>query len=115
MATDSPIGTKIRRARERKRMSQDELAAAVGVSRSAVNAWENDRAYPRNSVGALEDILGIDLYSPPAPASHDQRQKLIANLKELTATLEEEDTGDSDNHESTAPVRTSPAWKARPA
>lgn len=61
MSTGTRIGTTIRRARERKRMSQEDLAGKLGVSRSAVNAWENDRAYPRNSIGALEEILGINL------------------------------------------------------
>lgn len=42
-------------------MTQSELAGRLRVSRSAVNSWENDRTYPKNSVGALEDILGIDL------------------------------------------------------
>lgn len=64
MAPSNRIGTKIRRARERKRMSQAELADALSVSRSAVNAWENDRAYPQSSIGALEEILGIRLDEP---------------------------------------------------
>ena len=46
---------------ERKRMDQVQLARALGVSRSAVNAWINDRTYPLNSVGALEDVLGVSL------------------------------------------------------
>ena len=48
----------------------------LGVSRSALNAWENDRAYPRSSIGALEELYGISLddeggavvpESPPDP------------------------------------------------
>ena len=61
------IGTTIRRARERKRMSQKKLAEELGVSRSAVNAWENDRAWPQNSIGALEEVLGISLGEEPEP------------------------------------------------
>jgi len=62
MATTEPaLGKAIRRARERKRMSQKELGDAIGRSRSAVNAWENGRAVPANSIGALEDVLGVDL------------------------------------------------------
>ncbi len=61
MAADTRIGTKIRRARERKRMSQQDLADVLGVSRSAVNAWERGRAHPRSSIGALEEVLGIVL------------------------------------------------------
>lgn len=63
MASDEPprIGTRIRRARERLRMTQSDLAGKLKVSRSAVNSWENDRTYPKNSIGALEHVLGIDL------------------------------------------------------
>jgi transcriptional regulator with XRE-family HTH domain len=46
---------------ERKRMNQVQLAAALEVSRSAVNAWINDRAYPLNAIGALESVLGVSL------------------------------------------------------
>lgn len=42
-------------------MDQNQLARALGVSRSAVNAWINDRAWPQNSIGALEKILGVSL------------------------------------------------------
>lgn len=61
------IGKTIKRARERKRMSQAEAAAALGVSRSALNAWENDRAYPRSSIGAIEELYGISLDGEPEP------------------------------------------------
>ena len=61
------IGASIRRARQRLRMSQDDLALKVGASRSAVNAWERDRAWPRNIV-ALEEVLGITLDGDAAPA-----------------------------------------------
>lgn len=61
------IGKTIRRARERKRISQQEAAERLGVSRSALNAWENDRAYPRNSVGALEELYGISIDDEPEP------------------------------------------------
>ena len=66
MATESRIGVRIKRARERKRMRQQDLAAAVGVSRTTVDAWEHNRAYPRNRIGALEEVLGISLDDAPA-------------------------------------------------
>lgn len=42
-------------------MTQGELAAALGVSRSAVNSWENDRAVPQGSIGAIEELLDITI------------------------------------------------------
>ena len=59
------IGLRIRQAMERKRLDQAAVARKLGVSRSAVNAWINDRAWPANSVGALEDLLEISLYEVP--------------------------------------------------
>ena len=67
-ASSAPkIGRIIKRARERTRMSQAEAAAALGVSRSALNAWENDRAYPRSSIGAIEELYGIVIDGSPEP------------------------------------------------
>lgn len=74
------LGLRIRRARERKLMSQADLAGAIGKSRAAVNSWENGRAHPRSSIGAIEAVLGINLTAdddqPPAitPANDDERQ-----------------------------------------
>jgi transcriptional regulator with XRE-family HTH domain len=64
--TAPTLGSRIRRARERKRWTQQELADAVEVSRDAVVRWENDQRTPRNRIGALEEVLGIDLTSVPA-------------------------------------------------
>lgn len=61
MATDTRIGTTIRDARERKQWTQQQLAKLAGVAVRTVNDWENDRSYPRNRVGALEELLGIRL------------------------------------------------------
>jgi transcriptional regulator with XRE-family HTH domain len=59
-------------------MSQAELGVAVGASRSAVNSWERGRSYPRNRIGAIEDVLGISLDEAP-PADH--RDDLLEQLR----------------------------------
>jgi transcriptional regulator with XRE-family HTH domain len=59
-------------------MTQAELGLAVGVSRSAINSWERGRSYPRNRIGALEEVLGIRLDEAP-PADH--RDDLLAQLR----------------------------------
>jgi transcriptional regulator with XRE-family HTH domain len=63
------LGIRIKRARERKRWSQQQLAAALGVGARSVGRWERGEAEPRNSIGALEAVLGVDLTSgePPDP------------------------------------------------
>lgn len=67
LMTASPpsLGARIRRARERAKLSQEELANAVGASVRAVGDWENDRRKPRNRLGAIEEVLGISLDGEP--------------------------------------------------
>lgn len=65
MATDTRIGTSIKRARERKRWTQRQLADALGVDRKTVDNWENHRTSPRSSIGALEEVLGVSLTGQP--------------------------------------------------
>jgi len=60
--TDVPsIGLRIKRARERRRWTQRQLADALGVNIKTVDNYENDRTRPRNSTGAIEEVLGISL------------------------------------------------------
>lgn len=65
MAPDD-LGLRIRRARERKRWNQQQLADAIGVGVRSVGRWERGTV-PRNAIGALEDVLGVDLTSTAAP------------------------------------------------
>jgi transcriptional regulator with XRE-family HTH domain len=44
MSHPADIGARIRTAREKQGWTQDQLASAVGVSRSAVAQWETGRA-----------------------------------------------------------------------
>lgn len=60
-----PIGMKIKRARERLRMTQAQLAAALGVTQKTIDNWEHDKRYPKSAIGALEDVLGISLDEAP--------------------------------------------------
>lgn len=48
----------LRTARLRKRLSQDRLAAMIGVTKSAVSGWENRREAPAASrLAAIDDAL----------------------------------------------------------
>lgn len=55
------LGARIASAREAAGMSQDDLADAVGASNTTVRNWEKGRAYPRDSIGRIEAVLGITL------------------------------------------------------
>jgi len=67
-ATDKPqfapagVGRRIREARRARGWTQDDLAHAIGVSRSAVAQWETDRAgQVRANLGRVADLLGLSL------------------------------------------------------
>ena len=84
MAAELALGTRIRRARERKRWTQQQLADALSVSVRTVNDWENDRTQPRSSIGALEHVLGVSLdESAPdryRPVSDELRRMIAESL-----------------------------------
>jgi transcriptional regulator with XRE-family HTH domain len=112
MARNPPsLGARIRRARERAQLSQEDLARLVGASKRAVGDWENDRRKPRNRLGALEEVLGVPLDAEPEPEpaipksllreieatdglTEDERQAVIAAI-ERTLAKERGETGAS--------------------
>lgn len=54
------LGDRIRKARERRRWTQQELADLVGVSRETVGNWETGQTSPRNRMQRLIEVLGSD-------------------------------------------------------
>lgn len=55
-------GEVIKRLRESKRMTQEELAEKISVSSKAVSKWETGRGYPDiSSLEPLADTLGISV------------------------------------------------------
>ncbi|KYG28118.1 helix-turn-helix domain-containing protein [Alkalihalobacillus trypoxylicola] len=56
------IGEKIKSARQEKKLTQQELANQLHISRSAISNWENERNYPDlQTVIHLSDVLEISL------------------------------------------------------
>jgi transcriptional regulator with XRE-family HTH domain len=68
MASDPPsLGARIRRARESRRLTQPQLAEAIGVSVRAIGDWENNRTRPKNRLGALEEFFRVSLTGDEEP------------------------------------------------
>ncbi len=54
------LGEDIRRARERARMTQTDLATALGVNESTVSNWERGRSNPKNRLTLIREVLHMD-------------------------------------------------------
>lgn len=56
------IGEKLRTARDRAELTQEEAALRLGVSRQTVSNWENDRSYPDLAATiTLGELYGLTL------------------------------------------------------
>jgi transcriptional regulator with XRE-family HTH domain len=93
MATDPRLGTKIKRARERKRWTQQELADRIEVDRKTIDNWENGRTSPRSSIGALEDVLGVVLTAGEEPGE-ESAADVARRLERLLREREEDERDD---------------------
>lgn len=85
-ASDPPtLGGRIKRARHLRRLSQEQLAAAVGVSVRTVGSWERDETEPRN-IPVIEEYLGASLASSDraefVPADDDEARIWAMNEPE---------------------------------
>jgi transcriptional regulator with XRE-family HTH domain len=83
------IGAQIRRARQLLNMRQQDLADKLGVSRSAVDGWENNRSYPQRNLARLEQLLGVRFDGTPMPRVIPQNEWQRLILEDETLPLDE--------------------------
>lgn len=55
------VGKRIKAARQRKGLTQDQLAELVHTSKASVSNWERDKHSPDSAIPRLEDALDITL------------------------------------------------------
>lgn len=57
------VGKRIRQARQKRHLSQAELAYLVGVSPTTVSRWERGHTIPRSRahLEKIKAVLGLDL------------------------------------------------------
>lgn len=100
-------GDVIREHRERARLTQDDVAVALGKTEGAVSQWETGRTHPRratalrlddllNAGGAIAGVLGYvkpaATRGGPSLASVDRRVTELGQLvQELTARVDAQD------------------------
>lgn len=75
------IGAKLRAARQKSAMTQEQAAEQLGVSRQTVSNWENNRTYP--------DIISVvrmsDLYAISLDALLKEEEKTMSDYTEYLA------------------------------
>ena len=56
------IGTKLQQARLQAKMTQEQVAEVLGVSRQTLSNWENEKTYPDIiSVIKMSDLYAVSL------------------------------------------------------
>lgn len=75
------FGEKLKQLRERSGMTQDDLAAKLYVSRTAISKWETNRSYPSiDSLKAIQQEFGVSI--DDLVSDEDVKGSLVARQKE---------------------------------
>jgi transcriptional regulator with XRE-family HTH domain len=53
------IGDRIKRSREFKKITQEELADRLGVQRNTIWRWENEKAFPTKPIVEIAQALSV--------------------------------------------------------
>lgn len=83
------IGEQLKKLRESKGFSQEDVAKKIGVTRQAVYKWENDKSYP--------DIDNLILLSEMYNVTLDELIKGKRNIKEKIHIDEEDEDFEKEN------------------
>lgn len=87
---DLPTGEQIRRAREARRMTQEQLARELGVGTRSIGRWERGEAVPRSALGAIRQLLDLednrdDAQAGPRLADASDGELLAEVARRMTA------------------------------
>ena len=79
------MGGRLLRARDAAGLTINELATRLGVKRSTVQAWENDRSQPRaNRLQMMAGMLNVSLswllHGVGTGPSEDERNQLLESM-----------------------------------
>ncbi len=76
------LGEQIKQAREKKNLSQEDLAERIGVSRQAVSKWENDTSVPQGiNREVLAEVLELEPWVPFFLSSYRRKSHFGASNK----------------------------------
>lgn len=86
-ADDTPPGERVRVLRRARGLTQDELARATGVSRSAVAQWETGRAGYGNKLSLLAQVLDVPVGHLKVEPDEPGRARTIRRMSNEEAML----------------------------
>lgn len=90
------LGDRIRTARQRARLTQQQLADRVGVGRRTIDNWENNRTQPQNLV-ALEEALGPLADTPADPPGPTEAVTIDTPFGEVVEEIYEDLQADTED------------------
>jgi transcriptional regulator with XRE-family HTH domain len=62
LVADAPFAARFRQGRLRKKLTQARVAAALGISQSAVAQWESGQSFPSPDLAAkIDKLIGVQL------------------------------------------------------
>ena len=73
-------GREIRELRERRGLTQHQLADALGTSARTVGNWERGESVPRNRMGMLREFFGLDVDAAADPLRSASEVALLGEL-----------------------------------
>jgi transcriptional regulator with XRE-family HTH domain len=81
-------GEQIRQLREARGLTQQQLAAALGVGARTIGGWERDETVPKNRMGMLRQFFGLDSAESDDPIRGASDVTLLAELMRRAAARE---------------------------
>lgn len=84
---DPSVARRIRLRRQALRLSQQQLADELGVTRATVSRWELGLHAPDKHEGAIEAALGIDLTSDPP--EEDPGEQELREMRHVSPSAKE--------------------------
>ena len=79
----SVIGKQIKKYRNEKGYTQEQLGAILGVSTQAVSKWENGGTPDIELIPKLSDVLGVTIDALFGRADQDEAVKLARRLNHM--------------------------------
>ena len=73
-------GDEIRRLREARGMTQEQLAQALHVGPRTIGNWERQKTLPKNRAGMLRQFFGLDVQESDDPIRGASDVELLSEL-----------------------------------